>query len=129
MYIKEFDKWNQLKRRLNNAVDVPFFKEGEIWWASIGVNVGHEEDGKNEAFSRPILITKKFNSRLFWGVPLTTQIKENPHYYPFRFKDRMQCALLTQMRLWDANRLTRRMGKIGKADLSSIKQRLIEYLK
>lgn len=125
---KEFDNWNSLKKKLNANNTVPFFKEREIWWCSVGVNVGHEQDGKNAEFSRPILVVKKFNKRLFWGVPLTTQIKENTHYHPFKFKNRDQCAMLTHLRLWDANRLTASMGRLGIDEFASIKKHLAMYL-
>lgn len=42
---------------------------------------------------------------------------------------KQQCAMLTQLRLWDASRLTRKMGRIGKNDLRGIKDKLIDYLK
>ena len=46
---KNFDGWNVKKKladaKLSNA---PFFKERDIWWMSIGINVGYEEDGKHE---------------------------------------------------------------------------------
>ncbi len=31
-------------------------------WCSIGINVGDEEDGKNELYERPVLVIKKFNA-------------------------------------------------------------------
>lgn len=126
---KDFDKWNGLKKHIDFQNHIPFFKEREIWWCSIGVNVGHEQNGKNEKFNRPVLIIKKFNTRLFWGVPLTTQIKDNRHYYQFNFKGQKQCAMLTQMRLWDANRITAKMGRIGQKKFNRIKSGLSFYLK
>ena len=43
---KDFDSWNGEKKNLeqighNNLV----FHEREIWWCSIGVNLGDEQDG------------------------------------------------------------------------------------
>ncbi len=125
---KDFDNWNILKKKLNASNHVPFFKEREIWWCSIGVNIGHEEDGKSAVFSRPVLVVKKFNNRVFWGVPLTTQIKNNRHYHKFVFKDREQCAMLTQLRLWDANRMTRKMGQLRKEEFNKVKLDLLSYL-
>ncbi|MEM7147208.1 MAG: type II toxin-antitoxin system PemK/MazF family toxin [Verrucomicrobiota bacterium] len=125
---KDFDQWNGLKKQLNAEVTLPRFSERDIWWGCVGVNIGHEQDGKNAEFSRPVLVVKKFNRRLFWGVPLTTQIKDNRHYHPFTFKGRDQCALLTQLRLWDANRLTGRMGHLGLKEFDAIKRNLAAYL-
>lgn len=108
---------------------MPLFGTREIWWCSIGLNIGHEQDGKGTKFNRPVLVIKKFNNRLFWGVPLTTQIKDNKHYYHFTFKGNKQCAMLTHLRLWDANRMTTRMGKLGQKNFADIKLHLQEYLK
>ena len=127
--MKDFDSWTSFKKNLNDRDTTPLFNEREIWWCSIGVNVGHEQDGKNEKFNRPVLVVKKFNRRLFWGVPLTTQIKDNPHYFKFTFKNREQCAMLTQLRLWDANRMTAKMGRLGNAEFKAIKTGLSAYLK
>ncbi|MCB9811046.1 hypothetical protein H6777_02795 [Candidatus Nomurabacteria bacterium] len=71
----------------------------------------------------------EFNTRLFWGVPLTTQIKNNKHYHHFVFKGNKQCAMLTQMRLWDANRITKLMGRVGGREFTNIKRDLLDYLK
>lgn len=105
------------------------YKEREIWWCRIGVNVGHEEDGKGEDFHRPVLIVKKFNKRLFWGVPATTKIKDDSHYFPTEFDGRLQSLMLTHLRLYDASRL---QGKV-KATLShkqfeALKKALIHLL-
>ena len=43
----------------------------------------------------PVLIVRKFNPHIFFGVPLTTKIKQNPYYLPIRFKDREQCVMLS----------------------------------
>ena len=60
-------EWSKKKIEINNSNKYPrFFKEREIWWASIGSNVGSEEDGKNNDFERPVLILKKFNKDLNW---------------------------------------------------------------
>ncbi len=127
---KDFDGWNALKKRLNADGNFPpHWKEREIWWGCIGVNIGHEQDGKNAEYNRPVLVVKKFNRRLFWGVPLTTQVKDNSHYHRFAFKGREQCAMLTQMRLFDASRITTKMGRMEEKEFRNIKLRLLSYLK
>ena len=50
----------------------PTFKEGKLWWCSIGMNIGVESTGKGERFTRPIIL-KKFNTNSFIGIPLTTR--------------------------------------------------------
>jgi len=121
---KDFDSWNAFKKQLDTNQKIPTFQEREIWWCSIGINVGHEENGKNQDYSRPILIIRKFNNHIFWGVPLTTQIKEKHYYHRIDFKEREQCVMLSQIRLLESKRLTDRMGKLPQQQFEVIKKTL-----
>lgn len=118
---KDFDNWHRLKQTLNQKQRLTLYHERDIWWCSIGVNVGHEEDGKNATASRPVLIVRKFNRHIFWGVPLTTKIKDRLHYHRIHFKEREQCAMLSQMRLWESKRLKNRMGQLPEDQFEEIK--------
>ncbi len=42
---------------------------------SIGKNVGREQNGSGRDFERPVLIIKKWNNEMVWGVPLSTKQK------------------------------------------------------
>lgn len=53
---QRFVAWTRLKIRIHLSEKDVYFREGEMWWASLGANIGHEQDGKNETFERPILI-------------------------------------------------------------------------
>lgn len=66
---------------------IHLFNEREIWWCSIGENIGFEGDGKNDMFERPVLILKKYNAEVFFGAPLTTSTKEHPLRYPYMIND------------------------------------------
>ena len=85
---KEFWKWHRLKEQLNDRECQASFHEREIWFCSVGVNVGHEIDGKHEWFERPVLILSKLSNDTFWGIPLTTQPKEGRFYFKFWFDSR-----------------------------------------
>ena len=37
---KDFDRWNKKKKQLNADIEPLYFREGEIWWAHLGVNTG-----------------------------------------------------------------------------------------
>jgi mRNA-degrading endonuclease toxin of MazEF toxin-antitoxin module len=127
--MKDFDGWNKHKKHISIENEVPpYWNVREIWWVSLGINVGHEQDGKNKEFSRPVLVIKKFNSRLFWGIPLTTQIKDILHYHYFEFKGKPQCAMLTQMRLLDASRMTEKIGRLGKQEFEEVCIKLKKYI-
>jgi len=68
-------------------------------------------------------------SHIFFGVPLTTKIKQNPYYLSIRFKDREQCVMLSQLRLWDGKRLTHKMGQLPDDQFEAVKQALRRLLK
>ena len=89
---KDFIKWNVLKQKLDRSEKRLIFKERDVWWCSVGVNIGHEENGKDEFFARPVLVIKKFNRHLFYGIPLTTKVKENK-YYHLTFFPIIACSL------------------------------------
>ena len=65
MVKKRFYEWIKVKKSLHESSIQKCVKEGEVWWCGMGENVGVEINGKNEEFSRPILVFKKFTSALF----------------------------------------------------------------
>ena len=58
---KDFDTWNALKKHIHQKRFLAFVHAREVWWCSLGLNVGTEQDGKHTAFERPVLILRKFN--------------------------------------------------------------------
>ena len=81
---KNFKKWHSIKALLDKKKKEIYFKEREIWWCSLGLNIGFEQDGKNYRFERPVLILKKFSKDLFWALPSTSQDKTGEYYYQFK---------------------------------------------
>jgi mRNA interferase MazF len=108
---KDFDLWATQKKKADALFQRPMFKENEVWWCSLGVNVGDEQDGKGDSFTRPVLVLKKFNRNIFMGIPLSTQLKDNQFYHRILFKGIEQSVLLSQMRLFDAKRFRDKMGR------------------
>lgn len=66
---KDFDKWNKRKKIIHEYVNETTheFNQNEVWWCALGLNIGDEEDGKNELYERPVLIVRKFNKRFMWA--------------------------------------------------------------
>ncbi len=58
---KNFDSWNTKKKEIDTSVsnEKIYFREGDIWWCTIGINVGAESNGKGFEFRRPVLVYKK----------------------------------------------------------------------
>ncbi len=127
MHIKDFDGWNVVKKQLHQAEGRNvYFKEREIWFCALGINIGFEQDGKNDSFERPVLILKKFNQYVFWGVPLSTKIKpDNTHYLMLEHDGLKFSAIVSQLRLYSSNRLVRKLYQLGRAQYQLAVERVI----
>lgn len=126
---KDFKDWHKKKEQINDMVEPPFFHEGEIWFCHLGTNVGTEQDGSGEDFLRPILILRKFNKDALLAIPLTRKAKYTEHYFSFETQDGKSTAILSQIRLIDARRLSYIVANINKEDFSGLKEKLRALLK
>lgn len=136
MIKKDFSTWNLFKTVLHNRPADQhfdnknrFFQVRDIWYCSIGLNVGHEQDGKHQYFERPVLIVQKFSNDIFWAVPLTSKIKSGPYYCTVAFSKHISTAVLSQLRLLDARRLVRKVGYISQENHSDLIEKIIFILK
>jgi len=71
---------------------------------------------------RPIIVFKKFSSQVFWGIPLTTKNKKGKFYFEFEFLEKKQNAILSQLRLFDAKRLDRKIGLMTECDFYKLEK-------
>lgn len=126
---KDFDTWNQKKKELHakNPDSILFFKEGEVWWIHLGVNVGFEMDGKGKESMRPVLIVKKYNKFSFLALPLSTSPKLNKYRVSVGIIDgKNAMANLSQMKNVDSKRLINKIAHIDYELLKNIKQKAIQ---
>lgn len=122
-----FNEWNEEKKKLDISQQRKIiFHERQVWWCSLGKNIGDEQDGKNELFERPILIIKKFNQGIAWVVPLSSRVKQGKHYHIFTLDGKLQRAMLSQLRLISSKRFQRIKGEISKSDFRTIRTRIIQ---
>ncbi len=127
---KDFWKWHPKKEQINKIEKCPFFHEREIWFCHLGVNIGFEQDGMGDDYLRPILVVRKFNNQIFWGVPLTKSKKKpnkktEKYYFIFSFIANIEStAILSQIRLIDAKRLSRHIGTMSIEDFAMVKEKL-----
>jgi hypothetical protein len=103
-----------------------FFKEREVWWCSIGFNIGNEEFGKGSQFLRPVLIFKKFSSSSFLGLPLTGTPKEGSWYVPSIILGKKGAIMLNQARMFDGRRLVSRMTVVTKNEFKDVQTKFRE---
>lgn len=128
--MKNFDEWNKEKKNLENiGHDTLVFHEREIWWCSIGVNLGDEQDGKNELFERPVLILKKFNNKIAWVLPMSAKSKEGLYYHLLNHNGNTFTVILSQIRLVSVKRFRRFIRKISPHQFSIVQDKLINFIK
>ena len=126
---KDFDAWNGEKKKIEVlGPDALSFHEREIWWCSLGLNLGDEQDGKNELFERPVLVIKKFNNKVAWVLPMSTNGKEGIYYHKITHDGTDFTIILSQIRLVSVKRFLRYIRKISPHQFAVIKGKLINFL-
>lgn len=122
---KDFYNWHIAKQNMHEESSRSFFKEREVWFCRVGVNVGFEQDGSGDDFLRPVLVIKRFNKTVCWAVPLTrTNKKDARYYHPFQFKGDISVAILSQLRLIDTKRLQYRAGIVDNDTFEGVRKKL-----
>jgi len=116
-----FDDWNSLKQDIQNNYPINF-NERDIFFLSIGQNIGFEQYGKGEDFLRPVVILKKFSKHLFLGIPLSSKLKEGRFFHTIHFKNRTNTALLLQSRTFDSKRIKYKLATLSRNEY----QKLVE---
>lgn len=128
---KDFDGWNNRKKKTHSENVWRAFYEREVWWMYAGVNIGVEIDGKHELFSRPVIVVRKFNKDMAIVVPTTAQVKTKNKYYFIVVsedgKEFMTC--LSQVRAISSKRLFRKIGAIDKSSYEKLVEKLSEMIK
>ena len=135
MIKSEHDTWNNKKKNLDNKTAQNIFcKTGDIWWCSIGKNIGTEQNGNGHNYSRPVLILKVFNKNMFFGIPITSSDLKNTkkrlikYYSPIKINNSNSFVILTQLRLFDTKRLLRKISKVDKDSLKDISDSLFDVI-
>lgn len=127
MYIKDFDGWNGKKKQISSKSEEreAFVHDREVWWCSVGVNVGSEIDGKNENFERPVLVVRVISSQGFLGVPPLTS-KEKKHRYEVKIAhDRgSSFANISQLRFFSRKRMLRKVGTVSEQYFRAVLNKL-----
>jgi mRNA interferase MazF len=127
--LEKFIKWSKLKIRIHVSEHPEFyFHEREIWWASLGANIGFEQDGKHDKFERPILILKKFGGRTLWALPITSKEKNGRFYYQFEYNSQKYSVILSQLRLISSKRLLRKIRTISNEDFFKIIKLIKDFI-
>ncbi len=128
--IKKFLEWIKLKQRLHNiSAQPPLVRKRDLWWLSLGENVGSEMNGKSGLFSRPALILKKLAHGFFLVAPTTTKIHEGTWYVKINYAGKDMWICLHQIRTVDYRRLSSQLGQIGTDDFEQVQMAFWELYK
>ncbi len=128
---KDFDTWNDVKKRLESSdtSEMLLPREREVWMCFLGKNLGFEQNGGQGDFSRPVLIVKKFNTKMFWVVPLSSKQKDYDFYFNFTDPASQKVSLiLAQLRLVSIKRFSRVLYELPTCDFESVCSRLVGFI-
>jgi mRNA-degrading endonuclease toxin of MazEF toxin-antitoxin module len=137
-YIKDFDKWNDSKKLVDATDREVFGYPREVWWCSLGVNIGAEIDGKNENFERPVVIMKVYNKETMLVLPTTGRARADKFHLPIEIDAINQetgeiykktiFVKLTQVRVISNKRLIRKVDVINEEDFKKIEDAFKEFV-
>ena len=127
--IKKYDNWNIKKQKIqlterNLEEDEIYFREGDVWWCAIGLNIGDESFGKGEVFRRPILVLKKLSSNLCIALPMSSRQKIGTWFFNMNLNNKIECVMLHQIRTIDKKRFQFKMGELDRLTFYEIKEKL-----
>lgn len=115
--IKRFLEWIRIKEKLHTGdYTYPNVKEGEIWWASIGDNIGGEINGKGKDFTRPVYIYHKFSNDFYLIIPTSSKMKIGSWFVTIKQKQQEVSLYMHQLRVIDSRRLSTKIYEVGDLD-------------
>lgn len=128
--ITAFQDWIEVKQKIHLKENPDIFvNKGEIRWIYMGKNVGSESTGKGRDFFRPALVIADFYRGCF-VIPLTTTQREGSYFFSFNDSTgRRQCAILSQMKYVDYNRVAAQISFIKKEDYTLLEQKLLDLIR
>lgn len=128
--IQHFIAWTNRKIAIHFQNRSEFyFYEREIWWASLGENVGFEMNGKNWHFERPVLIVKKFSKDMVFVFPTTTKMKRGSWFYDIEYGGTKTQVVFAQARTISTKRLIRKMALLSEGQFHDFTHSFTELIK
>ena len=120
---KDFDGWNEEKKTTHARKDMLLYRERDVRWCRLGINVGFEQDGTGMSHSRPVIIFKAFSRYVCLIIPLTTSTKQNPYHVSVGIiGNRPAFAIISQLRLVDTKRLDQKITILDKNIFEDIRK-------
>lgn len=119
---KDFDRWNENKKLIDSKTSL-MYHERELWWCSLGLNVGFEQNGSSLEFRRPVLVLKGLSRSTCIIIPVTTSKNTHKYRIPLGLVgDKQSVAIISQLRIIDTRRLVKKIGTIDRILFSEIRK-------
>ncbi len=119
--MKDFDNWNFKKKQIDNNGENKFYHSRDIWWCKLGLNIGYEQDGKDEDFQRPVLIVRGLSKNICIVLPLTTSKEEHKYRVSVGVVDNKEAkAIISQIKVVDTKRFVEKIGVLDRENFSKI---------
>lgn len=119
--MKDYYHWNEKKIKIDSCKSYGHPKVRDIWWCSVGLNIGTEIYGKGEDFARPVLVIHAEAGDSFIGIPLTSKIRNGKYCRVVHVNEgKLSTALIYQMRNFDKRRLKRKIGRISEEEYKGV---------
>lgn len=126
---KNFDQWNEQKKLIHEVNGHKLYTVREIWWCSLGLNIGSEQDGTGEEFDRPVLILKGLSRETCYIIPLTTSLKIHKARVQIGLVNgQLASVLLSQIRVIDTKRLIEKIGFLDKEIFLQVRKIAKDFL-
>jgi len=125
---KDFDRWNEEKKRVHSQARKFYAHPRDIWWCAMGVNVGAEVDGKNDNFERPVLVIRVYNTETFLALPITSIKKKDKFHCPIKVRIGTVWVKLTQARVISTYRLLRKLDVLSEGEFRMVRESLNLYI-
>ncbi len=112
---KDFDEWNKSKKIIHENGENKLYHTRELWWCSLGVNVGSEQDGSGEKYDRPVLILKGLSKQTCIILPLTSSSEKHKMRIPIgEVQNEKASVIISQIKVVDTKRLIYKIGFLDK---------------
>jgi len=122
--MKDFDTWNNQKKNIHSMGENKFYHPRDIWWCRLGLNIGYEQDGKDNDFERPVLVLKAFGKTCL-VAPLTTSLQKHVYRIPIGLIEGKEAtAILSQIKVVDTKRFSEKIGVLDKEIFNKIQKHI-----
>jgi mRNA interferase MazF len=75
------------------------------------------------------LVVKKYNRHIFFGVPLTTKLKDNPYYLEIILQKKNISVLISQTRSFSTKRMSNKLGELDQEEYLKVLKSIEDMLK